>query len=163
MLNKLTVKELKQQIRGYKKETNYGAMKKPELIALLERLQKSGVKKKEKAIPLDMPLYNKVKTLADEIYKKPSAFKSGFIVKKYKELGGKYEETNTEKPLKRWFKEKWMDVNPNPTDDSYPVFRPTVKVNSKTPKTKDEIPLARLEEQAQLKQVIKGTKNLPKF
>ena len=28
--------------------------------------------------------------MADEIYEKPSAYKSGYIVKKYKELGGKY-------------------------------------------------------------------------
>ena len=41
-------------------------------------------------IPMNMNLYNKVKEQADKIYKKPSAYKSGYIVKKYKELGGTY-------------------------------------------------------------------------
>ena len=34
------------------------------------------------AIPTDIDLYNKAKQIADEVYKKPSAYKSGFIVKK---------------------------------------------------------------------------------
>jgi len=34
-------------------------------------------------IILDQDLYNKVKLYADTIYKKPSAYKSGFIVKTY--------------------------------------------------------------------------------
>ena len=38
--------------------------------------------------PKDKALYDKVKKMADEIYKKPSAYKAGKIVKKYKELGG---------------------------------------------------------------------------
>ena len=32
--------------------------------------------------PADQSLYNKVKAYADTIYTKPSAYKSGFIVKK---------------------------------------------------------------------------------
>jgi hypothetical protein len=42
------------------------------------------------ATPKDKVLYEKVKKMADEIYKKSSAYKSGYIVKKYKELGGEY-------------------------------------------------------------------------
>jgi len=39
---------------------------------------------------IDNPtLYEKVKFIADNLYDKPSAYKSGFIVKTYKELGGK--------------------------------------------------------------------------
>jgi hypothetical protein len=38
---------------------------------------------------IDNPeLYKKAKQIAVEKYNKPSAFKSGFIVKTYKELGG---------------------------------------------------------------------------
>jgi hypothetical protein len=36
-------------------------------------------------IVLDKELYNKAKQIADETYKKPSAYKSGYIVKLYKE------------------------------------------------------------------------------
>jgi hypothetical protein len=115
--------------------------------------------------PKNLKLYEEVKRYASTIYKKPSAYKSGFIVKRYKQLGGTYKQANNTEipPLERWFKEKWTDVNPNKTKTSYPVYRPTIKINSKTPKTKDEIPLKRLIFQSKLKQTIKGSKNLPKF
>ena len=115
--------------------------------------------------PVDKELYEKVKEYANSIYKKPSAYKSGFIVRKYKELGGTYKDKKSSEilPLERWFKEEWKDVNPQKTEKSYPVYRPTKRVNAKTPKTKDEIPLKRLISQSKLKQTIKGTKNLPTF
>lgn len=118
------------------------------------------------AIPDDKKLYNKVKKEADKIYKKHSAYKSGYIVKTYKSLGGTYTDIKNApkiKPLKRWFKEDWKDVNPDKSENSYPVYRPTKRVNNDTPKTVSEIPLSRLKEQSKLKQKIKGDKNLPKF
>ena len=39
--------------------------------------------------PVDAELYARVKQMADAKYTKPSAYKSGWIVKTYKELGGK--------------------------------------------------------------------------
>lgn len=114
-------------------------------------------------IPKDKKLYNRVRAMADEIYKKPSAYKSGFIVKKYKELGGEYIDDNQPKELKRWFKEKWENIDPNKTKTSYPVYRPTVRVNKQTPLTVKEIDPKQLKEQIKLKQIIKENKNLPKF
>lgn len=108
---------------------------------------------------LDTILYNKVKKEADKKYKKPSAYKSGWIVKTYKERGGMYQDTNKEKNLKRWFKEKWKDVG----GKEYPVYRPTIRINKKTPLTVNEINKNNLKKQIQLKQKIKGKKNLPKF
>jgi hypothetical protein len=67
-------------------------------------------------IPKDKELYDKVKKDADAIYKKPSAFKSGYIVKKYKELGGEYIDDKKPKNLKRWFKESKRTIN-NKTDN----------------------------------------------
>lgn len=85
---------------------------------------------------MDPDIYQKAKRWADETYKKASAFKSGAIVKKYKELGGRYIGPEKQKTsLKRWFTEEWKDIG----GKSYPVFRPTIKVNSKTPLTADEI------------------------
>jgi hypothetical protein len=104
-------------------------------------------------------LYEQVKAYADTVYKKPSAYKSGFIVKTYKELGGTYKDDNKPKPLKSWFKEKWTDVG----HQAYPVYRPTVRVNKQTPLTVDEIDPVNLREQIKLKQKIKGTHNLPPF
>lgn len=113
-------------------------------------------------IPLDKKLYEEVKKEADKIYIKHSAYKSGYIVKKYLEKGGKYLDDKKEKTLSRWFNEKWTDINPNKTKNTYPVYRPTIRINKKTPKTKDEIPLKKVIEQSKLKQNIKGDK-LPKF
>jgi len=109
--------------------------------------------------PNDKKLYNKVKIEADKIYKKPSAYKSGYIVKKYKELGGTYIDDEKPKNLKRWFAEKWTDVG----NKSYPVYRPTKKINNKTPLLASEIDKTNLKKQIQLKQKIQGKSNLPKF
>ena len=114
-------------------------------------------------IPKDKKLYNRVRAMADDIYKKPSAYKSGYIVKKYKELGGEYIDDNKPKELKRWYSEQWKNIDPNKTKTSYPVYRPTVKVNKQTPLTVSEIDPTQLKEQIKLKQKIRGNKNLPKF
>jgi hypothetical protein len=110
-------------------------------------------------IPEDKELYNKAKEYADAIYKKPSAYKSGYIVKKYKEMGGKYLNDNKPKNLKRWFKEDWTDVG----HKNYPVYRPTKRVSKKTPLTPDEIDEDNLYQQILLKQYYKGDHNLPPF
>lgn len=110
-------------------------------------------------VPVDTDLYNLVKREADKVYKKPSAYKSGFIVKKYKSLGGKYSDDNKEKSLKRWFNEKWTDVG----NKAYPVYRPTVRINNNTPLTVSEIKKSNLKKQIELKQKIMGNKNLPPF
>jgi len=104
-------------------------------------------------------LYNKVKLMANDIYKKNSAYRSGWIVKKYKELGGTYTDDNKEKKLKRWYFEKWGDIG----NKDYPVYRPTNRINKNTPLLVSEINKDNLKEQIKLKQKIKGIKNLPKF
>ena len=48
-------------------------------------------------IVIDKELYDLVKQKADEVYKKPSAYKSGYIVKTYKQLGGRYQDDNKTK------------------------------------------------------------------
>ena len=110
------------------------------------------------AVPTNPKLYDKAKSIVYAQYKKPSAYRSGALVKKYKELGGTYKEEG-ERNLQRWFRENWSDVG----NKSYPVYRPTTRVNKKTPKTIQEIPEERLKEQIALKQKIKGKNNLPPF
>ena len=114
-------------------------------------------------IPKDKVLYEKVKKMADTIYKKSSAYKSGYIVQEYKRRGGEYIDDSKPKNLKRWIRAQWMDINPNKTKTSYPVYRPTVRVNKQTPLTVKEIDPKQLKEQIKLKQKIKGDKNLPPF
>jgi len=109
---------------------------------------------------IDNPdIYKKAKEIADEKYSKPSAYKSGFIVKKYKEMGGTYTDDNQPKTLQRWFNEDWKDVG----NMEYPVYRPTKRVNKETPLIPDEIDYENLLQQILLKQKIKGKKNLPPF
>lgn len=108
---------------------------------------------------VNQSLYNSVKKEADKIYKKSSAYKSGFIVKKYKELGGTYEDDKNSKNLERWFKEDWKDVG----GLNYPVFRPSKRISKNTPLTINEIDKKNLKEQIKLKQILKGKKNLPPF
>lgn len=104
-------------------------------------------------------LYAKAKRIADRTYKKPSAYKSGFIVKTYKDLGGTYRDTSNPKTLKRWFKEKWTDIG----HKSYPVYRPTKRINKHTPLTASEIDPVQARKQIRLKQKIRGDANLPRF
>lgn len=115
------------------------------------------------SIPINKALYEQVKIKADTIYKKPSAYKSGYIVQEYKRQGGKYrdDKTKKEKPLQRWFSEKWVNVNPN--QKGYAVLRPSIRVNKNTPTLSTEIPKENLKQQIKLKQKIKGSKNLPPF
>ena len=107
----------------------------------------------------DPELYSLVKQYADLVYKKPSAYKSGYLVQLYKRLGGTYSEDHEPKKLKEWFDASWVDVG----NKDYPVFRPTVRVNKSTPLTVQEIDPQNLKEQIALKQKIKGQKNLPTF
>lgn len=104
-------------------------------------------------------LYKQAKAIADEKYTKPSAYKSGFIVKKYKELGGTYTDDKQPKKLANWFKEQWADI----AGLDYPVYRPTKRVNKDTPLTPEEIDPANLLKQILLKQQLKGEYNLPAF
>jgi len=89
-------------------------------------------------IPKNKLLYEKIKRQADLVYKKHSAYKSGYIVKMYKKYGGEYEDDNNKEipPLKRWYLEKWSDIG----NKEYPVYRPTKIISKKyTPLTVDEI------------------------
>jgi hypothetical protein len=108
---------------------------------------------------LDERLYELAKKKADEIYNKPSAYKSGYIVKTYKKLGGRYGNDGKPKNLKRWYMERWSDVG----GKSYPVYRPTIRINEKTPLTVNEIDKVNLQKQIIKKQSIKGKHNLSPF
>ena len=111
--------------------------------------------------PIDTQLYTIAKHKADTLYSKSSAFKSGYIVKTYKELGGRYKADDSDKNLERWYQEKWQNLNIG--HNKYPVMRPTVRINSHTPLTVNEIDKKNLKKQIKEKQLIKGNKNLPPF
>lgn len=114
-------------------------------------------------IILNPKLYEKAKKIADEKYVKPSAYKSMFLVKTYKDMGGKYQDDGKERKLARWKNEEWADINPNKTKDSYPVYRPTKRMTRDTPLLASEIDPADLKKKSAKKQIIKGESNLEPF
>lgn len=115
---------------------------------------------KRSSRPTNPALYERAKKEIYSIYKKPSAFRSGALVKRYKQLGGKYAGAKKQSEgLSRWFREKWGDVG----HKGYPVFRPSKRISKKTPLLASEIDSDNLKRQISLKQKIKGLKNLPKF
>ena len=109
--------------------------------------------------PIDTELYEKVKKHVYSIYNKPSAYRSGAVVRLYKENGGRYHDDDKPKKLKQWYDSKWKDI----AGLEYPVYRPTVRVNKSTPLLVNEIDPKNLKEQILLKQIIKGKQNLPPF
>lgn len=104
-------------------------------------------------------LYEKAKEIVYKQYSKPSAYRSGQLVKKYKEMGGTYSGKKPDDGLTRWYKENWKDIG----GKEYPVYRPTKRVSKDTPLTASEIDPIQAINQIKLKQVIKGDANLPKF
>jgi hypothetical protein len=125
-------------------------------------------------IPADTDLYQEARDFIRSRYKKNSAFASGAIVKHYKQQFKKkygdeenpYIDDKSPKNLKRWFKERWVNINPLMgilKDSAYPVFRPTYRVSNKTPTLYQEIPKSNLIKQHKLKQKYKGEHNLPTF
>jgi hypothetical protein len=109
---------------------------------------------------IDNPeLYEKAKRIVYQQYPKHSAYRSGQLVKKYKELGGTYSGKKDNTGLTNWFKEDWKDIG----GLEYPVYRPTKRVSKDTPLTPHQIDPVNLLQQILLKQQYKGDKNLPAF
>ena len=100
-----------------------------------------------KPTPRDIILYNKIKKEISEKYKH-SAYRSGLIVKKYKEeYVKKYNRDDAyigDKPklsnLQRWFLEDWKNQR-GETGYKYKtdIYRPTIRINNNTPTTFNEL------------------------
>jgi hypothetical protein len=119
------------------------------------------------AIPKNKALYAAVKAEADAKFMAPtSAYKSGWIVRTYKDRGGKYEPIqndarNGRTGLARWFAEKWVNLNAPLNGDknqknqkpqyepcgrehatrkgTYPLCRPSKRITQATPRTAEEL------------------------
>lgn len=116
-------------------------------------------KQTQRPIPLDPELYAMARTEVYSRYKVHSAYRSGAVVRRYKELGGRYSGKQPKKTgIARWFRERWTNVG----DDRYPVYRPTVRITSKTPLLPSEIDPADLKKKISMKQRLKH-KTLPPF
>jgi hypothetical protein len=74
---------------------------------------------------LDKDIYKKAKAEVDKDFKTHSAYKSMALVKKYKELGGKIDDSNKKNGTNTWLKEKWLNLTPYAEGD--------IKNKSKSP------------------------------
>lgn len=127
--------------------------------------------------PVDKKLYEKIKKEIHAKYK-PSAYRSGHLVKRYKkEFKEKYGERKAYKlkkktkekvnkvngnlqlpipPLKRWFMEDWKsDTGKYKYTSKSSVYRPTKRINKKTPKTFSELTKKEIDK-AKRKKATKG-------
>jgi hypothetical protein len=100
------------------------------------------------AKPKDQQLYDKVKKSVYSEITKHSAYRSGQIVKRYKNayekkygsrdayLGNK----KTNQGLDRWFKEDWRtQTGKKEYEKKGDIFRPTKRITKETPKTMSEL------------------------
>ena len=110
----------------------------------------------DKPKPTNMTLYNKIKARVVKRIPKHSAYRSGIIVKEYKEAGGKYSGDKKKGSLGRWFKEDWKNQR---GETGYKkkgdVYRPTKRVSKDTPKTFKELSKKEIKE-AQKEKKKKG-------
>lgn len=111
------------------------------------------------SIPKNQKLYSQVKSEAKKKFKTwPSAYGSAWLVKEYKNRGGKYTtkksstNSNTTSNLSRWFLEKWINIctkpytkcgrtslSPSNWTKKYPYCRPSKRISKETPKTVHEL------------------------
>jgi hypothetical protein len=127
--------------------------------------------------PVDKKLYNRVKKLADKVFdSKTGVYKSSWIVRTYKKLGGKYKGKSPQKSgLKRWYKEKWVDLNRSigrnkyascgrrsakNRSGKYPLCRPTYVITKTTPKTYSELSKKSISRAKKQKSKIRGKGNI---
>ena len=65
---------------------------------------------------IDVDLYKQALKIADESYKRHSAYKSMFVVRAYKSLGGTYSKPTKKKPKAKrtetWLEEEWIQITP---------------------------------------------------
>jgi len=96
----------------------------------------------------DKTLYESVKKKVYTDYPKHSAYRSGLLVKKYKEAYLKKHKSkdaykgdkDINQGLSRWFREEWKNQR---GEEGYKqkgdIYRPTKKLNKHTPKTYNEL------------------------
>ncbi len=63
----------------------------------------------EKAVVLDKNIYEKAKTIVYAQYRKASAYRSGALFRKYKELGGRYSNEINKKTIINKMVQRKMD------------------------------------------------------
>tara|TARA_R110002012_G_scaffold23345_2_gene79275 strand:+ start:2702 stop:3082 length:381 start_codon:yes stop_codon:yes gene_type:complete len=121
--------------------------------------------------PTNQTLYNKVKARVYKRIPKHSAYRSGIVVKEYKEAGGKYSGDKSKGKLGRWFKEDWKNQRGGTGyKKKGDIYRPTKRVNKDTPTTHKELTpkekkeaMKEKKQTGKVKKFDKGKKNKKKY
>lgn len=120
---------------------------------------------------INKKLYLKVKKEVYEQIPKHSAYRSGVVMKTYKDKGGKIDskyESRSKGNLSKWFEEKWVNLTPyaegltksrtaykcgdtHPNQKNKSVCRPSVKVSDSTPSLAQNFSKAKIMKAAKLK------------
>ena len=120
--------------------------------------------------PKDKQLDENIKNEITNKYK-PSAYRSGLLVQKYKEEYYKNHKSNNSytgdkknSNLKRWFDEKWMNQNKGVEyKNKGDVYRPTIRINNKTPTTFNELTQQQIKKAQKEKKTKGRVKNFSKL
>ena len=124
--------------------------------------------------PVNKALYEKAKRMASEKFTSPTgAYRSMWIVRKYKELGGTYSNKKSSSKLERWRRENWVDLNQpkkgggyercghkNTQNNKYPLCRPSKTITQDTPRKYQDISESSIRKANIEKQKIKQTGNI---
>jgi len=127
--------------------------------------------------PLDLNLYNKVKEMANKVFKSPTGiYRSMWISRKYTELGGLYDKPKSKSKVDRWLNEKWVDLNQpiirdkqivgyrkcgtkNTQNNLYPLCRPSKRITKESPEAYQTIEKKIIDKANKLKQILKNKGN----
>lgn len=61
---------------------------------------------------LDKDIYERAKRKVDTMYKTHSAYKSAQLLKTYKDMGGRVDESKSKGGLRTWFRQRWVNLSP---------------------------------------------------
>ena len=126
------------------------------------------------SLPTNQKLYDKIKQRANKKFEaKTGVYRSSWIVREYIKAGGKYKGKKNSNGLKRWYKEKWVDLNrktsngkyakcgrKNTKTGSYPLCRPTKRITSRTPRTYKQLSKKSIAKAKRQKSKVKSRKNI---
>jgi len=124
--------------------------------------------------PVNKALYEKAKRMATEKFTSPTgAYRSMWIVRQYKKMGGTYSNQKSTSKLERWRKEGWVDLNQpngkggyercghkNTQNNKYPLCRPSKTISQDTPRKYQDISEISIRKANEEKQKIREKGNI---
>jgi hypothetical protein len=130
------------------------------------------------AEPVDKELYERIKQMANKVFKSPTGiYRSAWISKMYVRAGGEYTSKKKNSEFDKWISEVWIDLNnpikqgnkiigynkcgsKNTQNDLYPLCRPSVRIDEDTPMIYQDIDKETIKKVNKQKQIIKNKGNI---